>query len=151
MTYKSPSRGSKRRAGRHCATVQVCAVVLLSSSCSAPGPGDAAVWTVQPGHQLGPESTTFTAMVRRLGCNNGSTGDVQEFSVRAEGESVVVTFYVEPDPSDASCPGNDETPVVVELFEPLGDRDLVDGQCSPDGPASGSKYCRPDGVRYTPG
>jgi len=64
---------------------------------------------------------------------------------------VVVTFYVEPDPSDASCPGNDETPVVVELFEPLGDRDLVDGQCSRDGPASGSSYCRPDGVRYTPG
>ena len=105
---------------------------------------------MQPGDQLFPDSTTFTALVRRVGCNNGVTGEIRESSVRVEYEEVVVTFYVEPNPSDASCPGNDEVAITVELLEPLGDRRLVDGQCSRDGEASGSTFCRPDGVRYTP-
>ena len=137
-------------AGRRSAAVLLSAVVLLSAGCAVDGPGDDAVWTVQPGHQVGPESTTFTAMVRRLGCNNGITGDVQESSVRVEEEAVVVTFYVEPNPRDASCPANDEIPVSVELPEPLGDRKLLDGQCSRDGQASGSAFCRDGGVRYSP-
>jgi len=150
MTAMAPSPRFGRRAVRHSASVLISAVVLLSAGCAVEGPGDDAVWTVQPGHRVGPDSTTFTAMVRRLGCNNGITGEVQESSVRIEEEEVVVTFYVEPNPSDASCPANDEIPISVELPEPLGDRKLVDGQCSRDGQASGSAFCRHDGVRYSP-
>jgi len=68
--------------------------------------------------------------------------------VRVDDEAVTVTFYVEPNPSDVSCPGNDEVAWEVELPEPLGPRELVDGQCSRGGEASGSTFCRPDGVRY---
>lgn len=141
-----------------------CAGVLLLSACSnpgsdpaadlgsdvVPGRGAGAVWTVKSPDQLGPDATTFTAMVRRVGCNNGVTGDVQEPDVRLEEDEVIITFTVEPDPSEANCLGNNEVAYEVELPEPLGDRELVDGQCEPEAEGSRTTFCRPHGVRYTP-
>jgi hypothetical protein len=141
-----------------------CAAVLALSACSDPasdhapdedadqgsGPAPGAVWTVNRGEPLGPDTTIFTAMVRRVDCNNGVTGDVQGPDVRLEDEEVTVTFTVKPVPSGArNCLGNNEVAYVVALAEPLGDRDLVDGQCDSDGEGSRTTFCRPDGVRYS--
>lgn len=111
----------------------------------------AAVWTVAPGQQLGAETVEFTALVNRVGCNGGVTGEPQEPDARLGDEEVVVTFTVTPgEPAAADCQGNDDVAYDVVLPEPLGERRLVDGQCEPEGEASGNSSCRPDGVRYPP-
>jgi hypothetical protein len=130
--------------------VVLACLIVLSSGCSDSSSEAPATWTVRAGHQVGPETTSFTALVSRLGCNNGVTGDVHEPDVSAEDEVVVVTFSVDPIETDASCPDNDEVPYEVVLPEPLGDRSLVDGQCESDTDASRTALCEPDGVRYSP-
>lgn len=123
---------------------------MLLSGCAGSVSGAEAVWTVRPGHQVGPETTTISVVVTRLGCNNGVTGQVQEPGVKVEDDEVRITFTVKPDQREASCPGNDQVPYEVVLPGPLGDRRLIDGQCEPDSEASGTTFCRPDGVRYDP-
>lgn len=144
-----------RPPGRHrtmrSVAVLACVAVLVLSGCSNESDSDApAIWAVGAGESVGPDTTTFTAMVRRLGCNNGVTGEVSEPEVTLAGEEVVVTFNVRAIETDASCPDNDEVPYEVVLPEPLGDRRLVDGQCESDSDASSTSFCRSDGVRYDP-
>ena len=100
---------------------------------------------------MDPETSEFTVLVTRLGCNSGTTGQVQEPEVDFSEDEVTLTFVVEPDePSSADCRGNDQVEYEVALSEPLGDRRLVDGQCASDAEASSTTFCRPDGVRYHP-
>jgi heat shock protein HslJ len=111
----------------------------------------AAFWTVAPGQDLNAETSEIAVLVTRLGCNSGVTGGVVEPDVRPEGNRVVLTFTVRPgEPSAADCPGNNQVPYAVELPEPIGNRQLVDGQCLPEGEATGTSFCQPDGVRYSP-
>ena len=143
-----PSRGSRRRRALRGAVVA--GVVVLGSACSDSSVDAPATWTVRAAHQIGPGTTSFTALVSRLGCNNGVTGQVHEPAVSVEDEKVVVTFAVDPITTDASCPDNDVVPYEVVLPKPLGDRSLVDGQCESDSDASHTPLCRPDAVRYSP-
>ena len=146
-----PFRKPWRHKAMRAVSVLACAAVLVLSGCSDESDSEApATWTVRTGETVGPDTTTFTAMVRRLGCNNGVTGEVPEPEVTLAGEKVVVTFSVKPIETDASCPDNDEVPYEVVLPEPLGDRRLVDGQCDSDSVASRTPFCRSDGVRYDP-
>jgi heat shock protein HslJ len=111
----------------------------------------AAVWTVAPDQDLNAEASEITVLVTRLGCNSGVTGGVAEPDVRLEDDRVVLTFTVRPgEPSAADCPGNNQVPYAVDLREPIGNRQLVDGQCLPEGEAAGTSFCQPDGVRYSP-
>lgn len=92
--------------------------------------GATAVWSTDADDPPTPTSQSFTAMVSRLGCSGGKTGKVLPPSVSVEKTRIVVTFAVEPLPDGFyHCPGNDSVPHVVELDEPIGDRDLVDGAC----------------------
>jgi hypothetical protein len=112
------------------------------------GRADAAVWTLAEGSSLQPSSTRFTAVVTRLGCNNGVTGDVLAPAIRLGETEVVVTFTVAPKASDpASCPGNDQVRYEVVLDEPLRGRALVDGQCRPGGEAVDTAFCHPGSTR----
>jgi heat shock protein HslJ len=110
--------------------------------------GDTAVWDVDAAIPPAPSSTYFTVMVTRLGCNGGETGKVLEPDVSADGEQVVVTFSVEP-MSGGDCPSNNSVRYVVELGEPLGDRDLVDGACLA-GEAAATSFCSEGAVRWPP-
>ncbi|MEU4420783.1 hypothetical protein AB0F81_09160 [Actinoplanes sp. NPDC024001] len=94
-------------------------------------------------------STTFTALVSRLGCNSGVTGEVLAPRIEPRRSEVVVTFSVAAKPPGevASCQGNDQVPYEVDLGEPLNGRPLVDGQCR--GPAAGTSFCEPDATRFT--
>ncbi|WP_432549113.1 hypothetical protein [Kineococcus arenarius] len=108
------------------------------------------MWNVAPDQSLGADSTTFTALVHRVGCNNGVTGDVNDPTIDVDKDQVVITFTVSSgEPSSASCPGNAPVAHEVELPEALGDRRLVDGECAPIGPSEDA-HCDPDGVRHTP-
>lgn len=87
-------------------------------------------------------STSFTALVSRLGCNNGVTGDVVEPVVEITKSQIIVTFQVTPrEPEAANCPGNDLVPYKVELGEPIAGRQLMDGRCLPGGAAETTSLC----------
>lgn len=113
---------------------------------TVPPTGDIAIWSLAPGQDLNQDSTEFTALVTRLGCNSGVTGQVMGPGVVITGSRVVVSFTVPPSPGGL-CPGNDSVSVKVRLAEPLGGRALVDGQCT-NTRASRTYFCEvDDGVR----
>ncbi|GAA3744561.1 hypothetical protein GCM10022225_30280 [Plantactinospora mayteni] len=112
--------------------------------------GDPAVWVLGPRQSLHRSSTTFTALVWRLGCNNGTTGQVLPPRVQLGESEIVVTFAVAPKQQDpAPCPGNDQVSFEVDLGEPLQGRTLVDGQCV-GGRAASNGFCADGATRFTP-
>lgn len=115
-------------------------------------PGDPAVWSIDPDMAPSPDASTFIAEVSRLGCNGGITGTVLRPAVELTRTEIVVTFTVEDRGSGpASCPGNDLVPYEVDLREPIGDRALVDGACSPGAEAATTIHCTQEGsVRWRP-
>lgn len=113
--------------------------------------GDAAVWVPSPGSAIESSSTTFTALVSRLGCNNGITGRVQTPEIVSTESEVVITFTVAAKGlGAANCLGNQEVAYEVDLGEPLLERALIDGQCLPGGEAVTTSFCVPDSTRYEP-
>ncbi len=44
---------------------------------------------------------------------------------------MIITIEVIPRAGPNACPGNPDTPYTVELDEPLGDRQLLDGRTDP--------------------
>lgn len=125
--------------------------LLWSSACgSDDGAGDTAIWEIEDASPPTSESTAFTASVTRLGCASGETGEVQEPDVAIEAERVVVTFTVEAlSGGDYDCPGNDWVPFQVDIGEPLGDREIVDGACL-GGEAATTSFCSDGPVRLSP-
>jgi len=90
----------------------------------------AATWVLAPGQEVDRESTTFEAAVTERACSGGSSseGRIREPVIIYEPDRVLVIFTVDPLPDGAyTCPGNPPTQVPVELSEPLGDRQLLDG------------------------
>lgn len=114
-----------------------------------PEPGDTAVWDVDPEALPTADSSSFTALVTRLGCNGGMTGMVLRPGVRVEETRIVITFAVESDPDGGTCPSNDWVPYEVDLGEPIGSRALVDGSCLDGAEAATTSLCADDaGVRW---
>ncbi len=109
-----------------------------------------AVWDVGESSSLDADTNTFTALVTRLECNSGVTGDVNDPDIERTDDRVVITFTVRPkEAAAADCQGNDQVPYEVEIPEPLGNRELVDGACTST-EANSTIFCQPDGVRYAP-
>jgi hypothetical protein len=124
-----------------------------TGSADAAKGGDAAVWFLGPDAKLEPSTTTFTALVSRLGCTGGDTGEVLAPDIRMDGSEIVLTFQVAPKqlgPGGATCPGNESVPYEVALPEPLRDRTLTDGQCLAGGEVATTSDCQPDATRFTP-
>ena len=111
--------------------------------------GAIALWDLAPGERIDADSTTVTALVTRLGCNSGVTGDVNTPAVAVTAGEIVITFTVSPlQTGVASCPGNDQVEYLIELPEPLGDRQLIDGACTAT-EAAATVFCESD-VRFLP-
>lgn len=112
--------------------------------------GDTATWTIDNQTPPSSLSTSFTAMVTRLGCSGGLTGHVLDPVIDAGRDEVVVTFSVAPlDPAlDYTCPSNDVVAMSVTLDEPLGGRRLVDGACLGDSDAVQTAACETGAVRW---
>lgn len=115
-----------------------------------PQPGDDAVWGIDRDEPPSSAASTFTALVRRLGCNGGATGRVLRPGVVLSDTEVVITFTVEADPDGGECPTNSPVPYEVDLGQALGDRILIDGSCQPGGPAEGTSSCENGAVRSSP-
>lgn len=102
-----------------------------------------AVWALDRAQPLVDTATRFTALVTRLGCNNGLTGEVVRPGIEMTKEQIIVTFQVTPGvPKAANCPGNMPVPYTVELGEPIDGRELIDGRCLPGGDAETTYPCR---------
>lgn len=115
-------------------------------------PGDAAVWKLESATEVGASSTTFTALVTRLGCSGGMTGEVLEPTIEMGETEVVVTFFVAALDSDLeqTCPDNDEVRYEVSLDEPIGQRQLLDGSCRSGGEAASTSFCAAGAARWSP-
>lgn len=135
----------------------VAALLLVVSGCGDDGGsevaaderGDTAVWDVDTDGPPASDDTSVRALVQRLGCANGETGEVLPPEVEEGGDEVVVTFQVEKLPlGDYSCPSNTPVPYTVELAAPLAGRNLVDGACLA-GEATRTSHCV-DGAQRWP-
>ena len=112
--------------------------------------GDTAVWSIEGDDPPTPSTEAFTASVSRLGCSGGRSGEVLPPDVSMKEDEIVVTFTVESLPEGAyTCQGNPSVPYLVDVGEPVGDRDLVDGACLSGGAATTS-FCSEGAVRWSP-
>lgn len=78
-------------------------------------------------------------------CRSGDRSPA-EF-LRITDTQVIVTFSVENNrEGDATCPSNNWVKYAVDLGEPLGNRNLIDGACLTRGEAATTSFCS-DSVR----
>ncbi len=124
-------------------------VLLALTGCSPFS--DEAVWELMRSESIEPTTQTLEIGVSRLECSSGETGEVFAPSVRYEDARIVIGASVAPLEGDAhDCRGNEVVPVTVELDQPIGDRELVDGACLDGGAGVGTSFCSDDGVRWGP-
>ncbi len=85
-----------------------------------------AEWRLDPSFAPRPSSTEIPIVVREQACASGALAtDRMEVDVAYSASVVAIGITVKPLGGDQDCQGV-ETPYVVQLREPLGDRELVD-------------------------
>ena len=95
--------------------------------------GFAAGWRLDPSAPRPTrQSTEIPVLVREQSCASGepATGRIEEPRVFTDERRVIAALFVRP-AGDAFCQGNPETPHVLRLAEPLGERRLLDGGIVP--------------------
>ncbi|WKN49877.1 hypothetical protein [Nocardioides sp. Arc9.136] len=93
---------------------------------------DGASWArVERYRSTGP--TSLAVEVSEVECTSGRAPDpfLREPAVVETAESVVLTWTSTPAEGGQRCPGNPWTTVLVELAEPLGSREVLDGSVHP--------------------
>jgi hypothetical protein len=93
----------------------------------------AATWWLGPKQQIKPATTSFLAYVTERECASGRSSEdrLRPPLITYEPDRVVVVFTVEPLSGAQECPSNPSTEVRVELSQPLGERQLLDGGTLP--------------------
>jgi hypothetical protein len=95
----------------------------------------AATWRLAPEQEIDTATTSFLADVVEWRCTGGQSSEdrVRPPLIAYQPQRVVVVFTVDPPPPppDNVCIANPATRVSVELSEPLGDRELLDGGALP--------------------
>jgi len=88
-----------------------------------------ASFRVAPDEELASELTEIPVLVTERACNSGqdARGRIAEPLIVLGGDAVTVVFAVRPRAGGHDCPSNPETPHLLVLPEPLGDRSLLDG------------------------
>jgi hypothetical protein len=92
-------------------------------------------WPVDEG-DVGPDTVVLDVLLVEQTCAGGelASGRVLPPVIETRDEAVVVTFLVEPVEGVVTCPSNPPTPAVLDLGEPLGRRELLDGALDPPRP-----------------
>lgn len=113
--------------------------------------GQAALWEPAAPERIAAESTRVDIAVTRIACASGETGDVELLAVIEASAVIVIHAVAAPlDPAEHhTCQDNEPTVVSVDLEEPVGRRELVDGGCDL-GRARWSEVCQ-DATRWSPG
>lgn len=127
-------------------------VAVEPPASTSTAPGATAVWRIESPDSIQESSGTFTALVSRLGCSGGVTGEVFEPTIETGTVDITVTFLVAPlDPDlDQTCPGNDEVRSEVDVGEPIGERRILDGACRDGKEAAATSFCASGNARWTP-
>lgn len=122
-----------------------------SNTLSEDEPGDEglAIWEASNPQAVNTEADTVEIGVSRLACANGETGEIVDIDIDPGDDQVVIEATVEPRVGEASCPANEIVPADIELDEPIGDRELVDGACEHER-AAATTFCDTP-VRWSPG
>lgn len=112
--------------------VSLLAIGTLSMTGGCGAQGEPALWWPAPGQDVGPDTQVLDVMVLEQECASGqrATGRIKDPKVERDDRQVIVTFTVEP-VGEATCPSNPPTPHQLDLGEPLGDRQLLDGGTEP--------------------
>jgi hypothetical protein len=106
------------------------------------------VWHIAPDQAM--KNDSFTAIVTRLGCSGGSTGEVLAPVIDLRRNEIVVTFFVAALPEGFhTCEGNNGVPYVVSVGEAIGGRSLVDGSCLGGEPTQ-TTFCAGGSTRWQP-
>jgi hypothetical protein len=94
---------------------------------------NSATWWLAPGQRINEASTSFLADVTEDACASGQSSKdrLRPPLITYEADRVVVVFTVEPLSGAQECPSNPSTEVRVELSQPLGERQLLDGGTLP--------------------
>jgi len=133
------------RIRRVTAAMAVLLVTVAVAGCAAspiasPSPGfGPATWALDPAFQSpAANSTELHILVWERACASGSaaTGRMSTPLIDYAAGTVTITVEVRGLPGIQACPGNQATPLAVQLTEPLGDRTLLDGGRDPIGPPS---------------
>lgn len=97
-----------------------------------------ASFRVAPGNDLTPEMTEIPVLITELACNTGqdARGRIGEPRIMLSVDAITVVFSVRPRAGGQDCQSNPETPHLLVLPEPLGDRALLDGSEIPAGDAT---------------
>jgi len=110
-------------------------------------------WWPDADAPLLPTTTSFLVSVTERSCTSGASSEdrLRPPIIVYEADRIFVTFLVEPlPPRSYACIVNPSTEVRIELTEPIGDRELVDGGTLPwRDIRSGSVYCC-EGAKLTP-
>ena len=103
------------------------------------------VWVVQP-REGSPEPATWRVdgpldrssselpiWVHERSCASGTTADgrIEAAEVTYNDSQVTIAIRVRRKGGDVECPSNPETPLTVQLREPVGSRAVVDGAAQP--------------------
>lgn len=136
-------------AAQESALAQTVPPAATNAGLSSPDP---ATWRVSPDEALTATSESFTALVTRLSCSGGSTGEVLPPTITLGASEVIVTFTASSCAPNvtSTCPGNDEVAYLVQLGEPLGARPLLDSACLPGGAAASGTGCVDGPARWSP-
>lgn len=93
-----------------------------------------ASFRVAPNEELTPETVEIDVLVTERACNSGedARGRIVAPAILPGADTITVIFAVRPRLGVAqTCPSNPETPFLLRLPEPLGDRALLDGSAVP--------------------
>lgn len=99
---------------------------------------EAARWELAPGEQIGPGTQSFEVRVFEQACASGASPDGRIISpaVIPLEDSLIVIVATRPPPGPQTCQPGPPATVQVQLPEPLGDRQLLDGSTFPGEPRS---------------
>ena len=120
--------------GWHPLTIGGCNLHVVLSSAF-----EAATWLLDPAFPPpAADATELHVLVRERACSGfvPATGRISDPTIQYAPETVTVTIGVRPLGGVATCPGIPDTPTLVHLTEPLGDRILLDGGPYPPAPPS---------------
>lgn len=97
---------------------------------------EAARWEPAPGVVIGPDTLGFEALVFERACASGASpeGRIVGPAVVVLDDAVIVMFGTKPPPGPQTCLAGPPAVVRVQLPEPLGDRQLLDGSTFPPEP-----------------
>jgi hypothetical protein len=112
--------------------VAACSLILPPPTTTADA--SPARWTVDPAQPPGPEDTSFSALVQEVGCSGGREieGKLLPPVVEYGDDAIVIRLFLEPLARGFhTCPLRHPTKFTVPLAEPIGERELIDGNDLP--------------------